>query len=253
MFTPLRGGLGRSRRSGLASPGDSVGSGLEGTPHFAPPGMMMTDRLNRAYGVSFLVAGCAAALWTLVHPWGTIAGPEVGGSTQWAVSHTFHFVAGFFASIGLLGLAQRQSGAGRLERVGYLTAFAGTVMFTGTGIVTAFIWPLLANNAPALVELSGPFFSPPHPVIGITALGFSVGYILFGVALANADVIPKGAAAILVIGALFLLPPPPPLSPVPWLLFPVGGLFVGIGFISIGLAIRSGRVERVAPSGVPHG
>ncbi len=201
----------------------------------------MNNRLDTVYGVSLLIAGCSVALWPLVHPWGTIAGPEVGASSGWAVSHTFHFLGGFFASIGLLGLANRQSTAGKLERVGYFVAFAGTVMFTGTGIITAFVWPLLATNAPALVELSGPFFSPPHPVIGVTALAFSVGYILLGIALSRSGVIGKGATAALIVGALLLIPPPPPLSPVPWLVFPLGGLLMGGGIAAIGLAVRGGR------------
>ena len=41
---------------------------------------------------------------------------------------------------------------------------------TGTGVITAFVWPIFAEHAPGLTELSGPIFSPPHPVIGITAV-----------------------------------------------------------------------------------
>lgn len=209
----------------------------------------MKTRLNSVYGLSLLVAGCSVALWTLVHPWGTIAGPEVGASGRWALSHTFHFLGGFFGSIGLLGLAQRQTGAvTRLERTGFFIAFAGTVMFTATGVITAFVWPLLATHAPAVTELSGPIFTPPHPVIGITALAFSLGYILLSVALARAGVISKASAAVFVIGALLLVPPPPPLSPVPWLFFPLGGLLVWIGLVSVGLAVRSGRATTTVPA-----
>ncbi len=205
----------------------------------------MRNRLDAAYGSSFVVSGLSVALWALVHPWGTVAGPEVGSSTGWAVSHTFHFMGGFFASIGLLAFAERQSMAGRLERVGYFVAFAGSIMFTGTGIITAFVWPLLASNAPGLVELTGPFFSPPHPIIGITAVAFSAGFILLSIALARSTILSRAAAASLVVGALLLVPPPPPLSPVPWLFFPVGGTLMGIGLIAMGLAVRSGRAVAV--------
>ncbi|NNF29683.1 MAG: hypothetical protein HKN73_20840, partial [Gemmatimonadetes bacterium] len=152
----------------------------------------------------------------------------------------FHFTGGLFASIGLLAFAPRQFGpVSKLERVGFLVAFVGSVMFTGTGVITAFVWPLLAANAPALVELSGPFFSPPHPIIGITALAFSAGYILLALAFAREGRISRAAATVTVLGAALLIPPPPPLSPVPWVLFPVGGLLLGIGIAALGPVVRA--------------
>lgn len=201
----------------------------------------MIDRMNKLYGVSFLVAGCSVALWTSVHPWGTIAGPGVGGSTQWMISHTFHFLGGLFGAFGLLSLAPRQVGADRLERVGFIVAFVGTVMFTGTGIITAFVWPIFAEHAPALTELSGPIFTPPHPVIGATAVAFSAGFILLWIALARQGVLARAVAGPAVLGAVMLVPPPPPLSPVPWIVFPVGGVLFGFGLIGLGRAVLTGK------------
>ncbi|MBT8487474.1 MAG: hypothetical protein HKN72_16800 [Gemmatimonadetes bacterium] len=199
----------------------------------------MGDRLDSLYGASLMVAGVSVALWTSVHPWGTVVGPDVGGSTQWFVSHTFHFTGGLFASVGLLGLASRQAKADRLERVGFILAFLGAVMFTGTGIITAFLWPIFAAHAPALTELSGPIFSPPHPVIGITAFAFSAGFIVLLVALARQGLVPKVVAGLGCLGAAMLIPPPPPLSPVPWAFFPVGGVLFGIGLMGLGRFVTS--------------
>ena len=210
---------------------------------------MKASSLGAASRVAMVLAGVSVALWTLTHPWGSVAGPEVGASGRWMMSHTFHFLGGFFASIGLIALAPRQfrDGSG-FERIGFLVALVGSVLFTGTGIVTAFVWPLLATNAPALVELSGPFFSPPHPVIGITAVAFSLGYILLAVALARAGLIHRGVAVATVVGALLLIPPPPPLSPVPWAIFPLGGVLLGMGMVALGVAMRAPAVaEAWAP------
>lgn len=199
---------------------------------------MKASSLYSLCGIAMLLAGLSVALWTLTHPWGTIAGPEVGGSGRWMISHTFHFTAGLFASVGLLALAPRQFGqVSNLERVGFLVAFAGSVMFTGTGVITAFVWPILATQAPALVELSGPFFSPPHPIIGITAVTFSLGYILLAAALARAGLISRGIAAVTALGAVLLIPPPPPLSPVPWIVFPTGGVLFGIGLAALTVVV----------------
>lgn len=203
-------------------------------------GMAVTARLEKLYGVSFVLAGTSVALWTTTHPWGTIVGPEVGGSTRWLISHTFHFTGGLFASLGLLGLHRRLGAASRLEGVGFVVAFLGSVMFTGTGIITAFLWPIFARHAPTLTELSGPIFTPPHPVIGITAILFSVGFLLLWVALARQGSLAKWLAGLASVGALLLVPPPPPLSPVPWVLFPVGGVLFGVGLLGLAPIVKSG-------------
>lgn len=204
----------------------------------------MSDQPGKLYGASFVLAGVSLALWTTIHPWGTIAGPEVGGSTRWLISHTFHFIGGLFASIGLLGLHQRLAGGTRLESAGFMTAFVGSVMFTGTGVITAFVWPIFARHAPVLTEHSGPIFSPPHPVIGITAVLFSVGFILLWVALAKQGTLAKGVAGAAILGALLLIPPPPPLSPVPWIIIPIGGILFGVGLVSLAPLIAGSRGAR---------
>jgi hypothetical protein len=200
----------------------------------------VSDRLDRIYGLSLILAGAAVALWTTIHPWGTIAGPEVGGSARWAASHTFHFIGGFLGSLGLLGLVHRQPHVGRLERIGFIVAFLGAVMFTGTGIITAFVWPIMAEHAPVLTELSGPIFTPPHPVIGITAVMFSIGFAVLWIALARQGLLSRYVVVAAVAGALLLIPPPPPLSPVPWVVFPLGGVLFGVGMIALGRLISSG-------------
>jgi hypothetical protein len=201
----------------------------------------MSDRLGTVYRTSFALAGVSLALWATIHPWGTIAGPEVGASTRWLISHTFHFISGICASIGLLGLHRLLAGGTRLESAGYMIAFVGSVMWTGTGVITAYIWPILAIHAPVLTELAGPIFTPPHPVIGITAVLFSLGFILLWVALARQKMLGKGVAVMACLGALLLVPPPPPLSPVPWLFFPIGGVLFGIGVASLAPLVARGR------------
>lgn len=202
-----------------------------------------------------MLAGISVALWPLIHPWGSFAGAAIGQSGQWMMAHTFHFLAAGFGLVGLLGFVEREvAAAGRFERTGFVIAFAGTILFAGTGMFTAFLWPVLARDAPQLTELNGPFFSPPHPIILITTITYSLGHILFGVALARAGALAVWGAVSLGLGALLLMIPPAPLSPLPWLVFPTGGVLFGIGLAALGLAMRmSFRVPGVKGAGALAG
>lgn len=200
---------------------------------------MATSKMSSLSGVALILAGISLALFPVTHPWGSLAGPEIGGSGQWMMAHTFHFLAAGFGLVGLLGFVEREvTSAGRLERTGFVLAFAGTILFAGTGMFTAFLWPVLARNAPHLTELNGPFFSPPHPIIVITTITYSLGHILFGVALARAHRMALWGAVALVVGALLLMIPPPPLGSLPWIVFPAGGVLFGAGLAALGLALR---------------
>ena len=156
------------------------------------------------------------------------------------VSHTFHFLAAAFGLIGLLGFSHRQFTVARpFERAGFILAFIGTMLFAGTGMFTAFLWPLIARTAPHMVELSGPFFTPPHPMVVITTLTYSIGHMLFGVALSRAGVIAAWGAVALVLGGAMMLAPPAPLSPLPWIVFSLSGVVFGTGLAALGLAGRA--------------
>lgn len=157
------------------------------------------------------------------------------------LAHTFHFLAGSLGLLGLLGFVEPEvKAAGTLERVAFVIAFAGTILFAGTGMFTAFFWPVLAREAPQVTELNGPFFSPPHPMILVTTVSYSLGYLLLGVALARAGAMAVWGAVALGLGALLLMLPPAPLSPLPWLVFPTGGVLFGVGLTALGLALRAG-------------
>ena len=202
---------------------------------------MWSPRLTSWCGAALILAGVSVSLWTLTHPWGSVAGAEVGGSTQWMLSHTFHFLAALFGLFGLLGLVEREFGsAGPVERWGFIIAFAGTTLFAATGAFTAFAWPILAHNAPALVEANGPFFTPPHPLIVTTAALYSIGHAVLALALAQRRVLPALGATAIVVGGVLLLIPPPPLSPLPWVVFPIGGVMFGAGLAMLGMVVRRG-------------
>src|SRR5829696_1787837 len=88
--------------------------------------------------------------------------------------------------IGLVGLYARQSqAAGALGLVGFLIAFAGTVLAAGLFWAGMFIAPALATEAPDFVDAG------PPPGFVLTFIGFGVGWLVFGIATLRAGVYPR--------------------------------------------------------------
>ena len=198
-------------------------------------------RLIRWSGLAGMLGGAAMALFVIVHPWGRFVGAEVARTTAWRIAHSLHFVGATLALLGLVGLYARQSRqAGRLGLVGFVVAFIGTAMFVGTGMITAFVWPMLAQHAPAVVEHDGAMFTLPALIaLALTAAGVSVGYVLFGIATLRAGILPRTGTLLLVVGAVLGMAPPQPLGPMPWAGLVLGGVMFGGGSAWLGYALWS--------------
>ncbi len=106
--------------------------------------------------------------------------------------------------VGLVGLYARQSqAAGALGLVGFLVAFAGTVLVAGFLWASLFIAPALASEAPEFLDTG----SPPGLFLALIACGG--GWLLFGIAALRARVYPRWASILLIVGAvIFVLPLP---------------------------------------------
>ena len=115
--------------------------------------------LIRWSGLALVLAGVSLAAFMLIHPFGAVAGADVAARFTWIPSHTFHFLGALFALFGLVGLHLRQlQVTGKLGSIGFVIAFIGTAMFVGTGMITAFLWPVIATSAPDFVSAEGPMF-----------------------------------------------------------------------------------------------
>lgn len=200
--------------------------------------IMNQPKLASLSSRALILSGVSIALWAAIHPWGTIAGPAVGVSGRWMLSHTFHFLAGLSGLVGLLGLLPRTIASSRvLETISYGMAFVGAALFTSTGLFTAFLWPVVARHAGPLTDANGPFFSPPHPTIVLANGVYLAGHMMLAITLARAGVLPWASATTLIAGAALLFIPPAPLSPAPWIIFLVAAALFGIGLASLGVAV----------------
>ena len=145
--------------------------------------IMSFDKALRWSGVACILAGLAIAAFVLIHPWDQLVGAEIARTARWRAAHTLHFIGALFALPGLLGIyGAAASRLGPLGLFGLIVSLVGTAMFLGTGIITAFIWPMLAVHAPATVDAGGPIFHMPVSATAfvVTAATMSVGHLVFG-------------------------------------------------------------------------
>ena len=140
---------------------------------------MTTASFIRWSGVACVLAGLAIAGFVLIHPWDQLLGAEIARTARWRWAHTLHFAGALFAIPGLVGiLVFARERLGTLGIAGLLVSIVGTAMFLGTGMITAFIWPMLAQHAPATVEPGGPIFHGTVSAVAflITAATMTCGY-----------------------------------------------------------------------------
>lgn len=198
-----------------------------------------TIRLN---GIACILGGIFLAAFVLVHPWDQLLGAEIARTAQWRLAHTFHFAGAGFALLGLPGLyAQQRAALGWFGLTGFILSFLGTAMFLGTGMITAFIWPMLAVYAPTCVEVGGPIFASPVSVLAfaLTAVILASGYVVFGIATLRAGVLPRFATLALVVGAILGMLPPHPVGALPWWALVLGGVLYGAALVWLGVFLWS--------------
>ncbi|MBM3941922.1 MAG: hypothetical protein FJ316_03170 [SAR202 cluster bacterium] len=195
-------------------------------------------------GLALVLGGVSFALFMLLHPFGELEGAEVTMRWNWVPAHTFHFLGAMFTLLGIIGLYARHDGAlGRLGAIGFVIAFIGTAMFVGTGMFTAWVWPVIARHVPAFVAPGGPLFND-SSTVGFTAAPYALmtlGYILFGAAMLKAKVMPRWAVIMSMLGIVLFCVPVHPVGPVPWIVRVIGALVFGGALAWLGSALWCGK------------
>ena len=208
---------------------------------------MSTKDLSRWSGIACILAGLFLALATLIHP--SRETPEIilEQEVRLVAAHwLFTFSCGFLL-LGLPGLYAAQSErAGRLGLVGFLMLFFGTLFFAISNNY-GFIAPVLAAQAPAMLDAINAY----PPVVALNALlavGFFVGFILFGIATLRARVLPRQTGILMIMGSplnmvgavLGLL-----VSEALWIVAILGALVLGLGLAWAGYSLWSSKITSV--------
>ena len=170
---------------------------------------MTASALMRLAGVSAMLAGLCFIIIGFFHQENV---PTSVTTAVWVNVHIAATALGFFGLFGMAGLYARQvEKSGWLGLVGFLLFSLWMTMISGFSFVEAFILPRLAAEYPTFVEgFLGIFSSAPSqidfgilPTISkIADIMYLLGPLLFGIATFRADVLPRWAGALFVVGSV---------------------------------------------------
>jgi hypothetical protein len=162
------------------------------------------DTFVRWSGIGLMVSGLLI-LPVVVHPDIFETGfAEASRDPLWAPGHAAGLLVVVLSLFGLAGLAARHGARlGRLGVVGTILTAVGLVATTALAALEAFAFPVLAREAPTLLDLDGPLLgSAAVRVVGGLALLWFVGLAVLGTAIERAGVLPRGAGALLAVAAV---------------------------------------------------
>jgi hypothetical protein len=152
---------------------------------------------------------------------------------DWSLLNGLALIMTILTPLAIISLYARQvKESGRLGFIGFLMAFIGSVLFSSVQFDEALLWRIFVEEAPALLDTSGPMFANSGFSMIYLAMGvlYILGFILFGVATMRGGVFPQIAAVLLIIGVplfaggMFL----------PQLLRTIGAILAGTSFVWMG-------------------
>ena len=173
---------------------------------------MSPSQLTRASGWAAALAGAFFILAEMITPITLFTNPEalsrVALTDRFVVQSMLTFLAAMLLLAGLVGLYAFQSReAGRLGAVGFPIAFFATALMLGDFYANTFVSPVLAIGVPEALDVHNAgvlaFWLPLE--FGLLALG----WLPFALSIVRAGVYPRGAAWLLVVGAVVALVPLP--------------------------------------------
>lgn len=132
----------------------------------------------------------------------------------WPGLSVMGFILAILTPFVLLGLFVHQRDHwGLIGLIGLLLSVVGMLMYLGFQFDLAFVWPVLAREAPGLVDFEGPMFEAPAYAFVHFWMGpvTTVGLLGFGIATYRARVFPPWSVVLFIIGMILtqgiLFPP----------------------------------------------
>lgn len=198
---------------------------------------MSSSNLIRWSGLSALVGGALLIVSDVINAvlFPGEPGSQVMLTGPWFIIQILGLVALALITLGLVGMyACQAQQAGTLGLVAFVMTFSGMLMVFGLSWGEPFLGPLVAEQAPGLLSAEPSGGLAVGSILSIVL--FALGWLLLGLASLRARTLPRGAAALLIIGALlsFVLTS---------LNLPLWSVVLGAALIWIGYALWSGAGE----------
>lgn len=162
---------------------------------------MLPSRIVQWSGLLLMLGGALWVAWVIVHafqPLGCVADEcDLPGRSMREGSplgSALTIAAVLALAVGVFGLVRHARALGRFGRIGSVGLIA-----SGTGVVTVIVASLVQS-----LFFNNDFWAMPYFVIP-AALALVTGCVLLGVAILRSGLLPRWAAALLIIGTLALL------------------------------------------------
>ena len=187
--------------------------------------------LIRWGGLMFLVGGILVAVGFILHPPMDV---NSMATTRWVVDHVVIILSIIFAIAGIFALYAKQvNETGPLGFIGFIPLFLGHALFFGVVYFELFVIPLLAVQAPAVLRDGLIGVGALRVVLPVTGILFFLGYLLFGIAIIRARILPLWGSVLLIVGSA-----PIAFRPVlPEIVSNIGAVVFAIGAVWLGYAL----------------
>lgn len=161
---------------------------------------MDTSKIIRWSGLASILAGVLYAAAAAIHPAAEDAAAIL--TPAWVPAHMLGAVSAICMLFGFAGLYARMAEkAGWAGFTGFVLVFIGSSLLMAEEFQSASIAPLVAAQAPAIIAASAN--SSSALLFGVVFLvGFSLGFLLFGIAVMRSSVLPRGSGLLLIAGLL---------------------------------------------------
>ncbi|TSA46620.1 hypothetical protein D4R52_00125 [bacterium] len=197
---------------------------------------MLSSKLVKWAGAANIAAGLMTAVFWFIHPNPQLNDLAARTTGRWTFVYgmfVFVLILTLFALVGIL--AKQLDKAKALGIIGYILGSIGTAIFIGAGTFDGFVSPILAGNplTQSLLDAKGPLLTHLSPLFILGGLCFALGYILLGISIMRAKVLPKYAGLLLILSGPIL-----GLSPLmPAVARTYGSLVFGLTNVWIGYAM----------------